>query len=98
METTFDLVKCLDTICMIVFETIGNILQDLKGIYEKIVEVIETFENEGQTPNKRLSMATVKICSLDGTPPLGPRRAGRRMGGRMGVINGRAAVQARLAG
>jgi hypothetical protein len=75
----------LNTICTNVFETIGEIIQDFKGVYEKIVEIIEAFENENQTQNKRLPIAAAASCSLYRNSPLGPRRAGRLRGGRLGT-------------
>jgi hypothetical protein len=82
MAAVHDLAIILNTICTNVFETIGKIIQDFKGVYEKIVEIIEAFENEDQPQNKRLPItAVVSCCLLSRDLPREPRRIGRRMGG-----------------
>jgi hypothetical protein len=83
MITVYELAESLIAVFKDVFEMVFKTFEE---VYEKIVEIIEALETGDQLQNRR-SHITVVIGSLNRNifiPPFVPRRAGWRMGGRMG--------------
>jgi hypothetical protein len=64
-------------------EMVKKFFKALEDFRKKILEIFEAFENENQPENRQPCTTTV-ISVSDRIPPLGPRRTGRRMGGRTG--------------